>query len=75
MDLLKGGSSYFSQVTRGNSLKLYQGKFRLEIRNNFFPKGIIKQWNRLPRDLVELPSLEVFKSVDVACVNMGYWGT
>lgn len=39
---------------RGNGLKLPQGKFRLNIRKNFFTKKFIKHWNRLPRKVIEL---------------------
>ncbi|KAK4830606.1 hypothetical protein QYF61_012032, partial [Mycteria americana] len=70
----KLGIGLFSQVardrTRGNSLKVPWagvGGSRLAIRKNFFTETLVKHWNRLPREVVESASLDVFKRcVDVA---------
>ncbi|CAM5165945.1 unnamed protein product [Eretmochelys imbricata] len=77
---LKGGSKedgarLFSLVaderTRSNGLKLQWGRFRLDIRKNFFTRRIVKHWNALPREVVESPSFEVFKvRLDKALAGM-----
>jgi len=59
------GVGLLSQVTsdriKRNGLKLHQGRFKLDFRTNFFTKRVIKHWNRLPRQEIESPPLEVCK--------------
>ncbi|KFV47352.1 hypothetical protein N341_12800, partial [Tyto alba] len=44
-----------------NRLKLFQGKFRWDIRKHFFTERVVKCQNRLPKKAIESLSLEVFK--------------
>ncbi|KFP12850.1 hypothetical protein Z169_10442, partial [Egretta garzetta] len=54
-----------------NGFKLNQGRFRLDIRKKFFTLRMVKPWNRLPREVVEAPSLGTFKArLDGALSNL-----
>jgi len=66
----KDGAGLFPVVpsdrTTGNRHKLKHREFQLNMRKNFFPLRVTEPWPRLPRGVVESPSLEILKN-EVLC--------
>ena len=60
----KAGEGLFmracSERMRGNGSKLEEDRFRLGIIKKFFTVRVMRRWNRLPSEVVDAPTLEVF---------------
>ncbi|KFQ89504.1 hypothetical protein N337_05345, partial [Phoenicopterus ruber ruber] len=54
-----------------NGFNLKEGRFRLDIKKKFFTVRVVRHWNRLPREVADVPSLEVFRArLDGALSNL-----
>ena len=55
----------------GNGFKLKEGRFRLDKRKKFCTIRVVRHWHRLPREMVDAPSLEASEvRLDVALSNL-----
>ncbi|KFQ73180.1 hypothetical protein N335_12097, partial [Phaethon lepturus] len=54
-----------------NNFKLKEGRFRLDLRKKFLTMRVVNHWHRLPREVVDAPSLETFQvRLDRALSNL-----
>ncbi|KAJ7408630.1 hypothetical protein WISP_120335 [Willisornis vidua] len=55
----KDGERLFTRACRDrmrrNHYKLEEGKFRLDVRKKFLTVSMVGYWNRLPREVVDIP--------------------
>ena len=51
-----------SDRTRGSGNKWEHSKSHMNTIKNFFTVGVTEPWNRLPRDVVDAPSLDTFNA-------------
>jgi len=71
----KEGDGLFSKDCddriKRNVFKLKEGRFRLDVRKKSSTVRVVRPWNRLPREVVDAPSLETFKArLDKALGNL-----
>jgi len=74
----KAGEGLFTRAwshkSTGNGFKLKEGRFMLDTRSKFFTMQVMRHWKRLPREVVDTASLEVFKArLDGALSNLVQW--
>ena len=47
---------------RNNGLKLEHTKLHTNMQKNFFMVRVMEHWNRLPKEIMESPSMQIFKT-------------
>ena len=60
--------------TRSSGLKLKHAKFHSSMWKNFFSVRVTKLWNRLPREVVESPSMEILNTCLDSYLCSLLWG-
>ncbi|KAK4828104.1 hypothetical protein QYF61_023466, partial [Mycteria americana] len=55
-------SKFWVVRTRNNCYELEKERFSLDIKKSFFSLRTAQQWDRLPREAVQSPDVEVFNT-------------
>ena len=68
---MKGAFEQESILQTKRGLKLKEVKFSFYVGKKVFTQRAVRHWHRLPRDVVDAPSLEAFKTaLDVILSNL-----
>jgi len=59
---MRPGRSWWYVAIVSNGLKLGHRKFHTNMWKYLFTARVMEQWNRLPIEIVESPSMEIFKT-------------
>ena len=62
LDGLNFFSLHDSVNTRGHTLKLHKGRFRLDVGKFSFGNRVVEEWNALPQEAIDNTSLNGFKN-------------
>ena len=63
-----------SNRMRGNRFKIREGRFRIDDRKKFFSQRVVRHWHKLPREAVDVSSLELFRiRLDGVLGNLICW--
>ena len=51
-----------SDMKRENVFKIKEGRFRIDMKRKFFTQTVVRHWHMLPREAVNVPSLEALRA-------------
>ena len=64
-NLYKNSYTHFftmpARSLRGHSMKLAKERTNSEVARNFFTRRVVDAWNKLPQEVIDAPTLSVFK--------------